>query len=126
METRCVRACQRRVAVTCRVSPQTPDALPTALRAARLARADLATSTVTEMTALAGTMGRHYAAKGGEPQAVADAVFEAVLPRSAGDVLPTSRAGVLVSLADKYVANACADSHCDLVLIFGWDCARSI
>lgn len=34
-------------------------------KAARLARADLATSMVTEMTALAGTMGRHYAEKEG-------------------------------------------------------------
>lgn len=32
-----------------------------AVAAARLARADLASSTVMEMTALAGVMGRHYA-----------------------------------------------------------------
>lgn len=31
--------------------------------AARLAKADLATATVMEMTDLAGTMGRHYAQK---------------------------------------------------------------
>ena len=36
-------------------------AIATAVRAAHLAKADLATSTVMEMTALAGTMGRHYA-----------------------------------------------------------------
>ena len=35
----------------------------TATRAAHLAKADLASSTVMEMTALAGTMGRHYAYK---------------------------------------------------------------
>lgn len=34
-----------------------------AAQAAALCKADLATSTVTEMTALAGTMGRHYAYK---------------------------------------------------------------
>lgn len=37
----------------------------TARAAARLARCDLASSTVMEMTALAGTMGRHYALKVG-------------------------------------------------------------
>ncbi len=35
----------------------------TAQRAARLSKADLATAMVIEMTALAGTMGRHYALK---------------------------------------------------------------
>lgn len=38
-------------------------ALGTAAAAAHLAKADLATATVMEMTALAGTMGRHYAQK---------------------------------------------------------------
>jgi hypothetical protein len=36
-----------------------------AVAATHLAKADLATSTVMEMTALAGTMGRHYALKQG-------------------------------------------------------------
>ena len=49
--------------------------------AARLALADLATATVTEMTALAGVMGRIYALHQGEPPDVAQAVFESVLPR---------------------------------------------
>lgn len=49
--------------------------------AARLALADLATATVTEMTALAGVMGRVYALHQGEPPDVAQAVFESVLPR---------------------------------------------
>ena len=40
-----------------------PAVQATASRAAHLAKADLATSTVMEMTALAGTMGRHYAQK---------------------------------------------------------------
>lgn len=35
----------------------------TAVAAARLAKSDLATSVVMEMTDLAGTMGRHYAYK---------------------------------------------------------------
>lgn len=49
--------------------------------AARLALADLATATVTEMTALAGVMGRIYALHQGEAPEVAQAVFESVLPR---------------------------------------------
>ena len=49
--------------------------------AARLALADLATATVTEMTALAGVMGRIYALRQGEQPEVAQAVFESVLPR---------------------------------------------
>lgn len=32
---------------------------------------------------------------------VAEAIFESVLPRQAGDVLPSSPAGLLVSVADK-------------------------
>lgn len=72
-----------------------------ALEAARLAKADLATSTVMEMTALAGTMGRHYAQKQGLPPAVAEAIFEAALPRQAGDAPPSSPAGIVVAVADR-------------------------
>lgn len=32
---------------------------------------------------------------------VAEAIFESVLPRNAGDVLPSTPAGLLVSVADK-------------------------
>ncbi len=38
---------------------------------------------MTEMTALAGTMGRHYALAEGQPPDVAEAIFESVLPRQA-------------------------------------------
>jgi len=73
----------------------------TASRAAHLSRADLATSMVTEMTELAGTMGQHYALLEGETAEVARAIFESVLPRNAGDLLPESDAGLLVSIVDK-------------------------
>lgn len=72
-----------------------------AARAARICRADLATSMVMEMTELAGVMGKHYAEKQGEDPAVALAVFESVLPRHAGDMVPSSPAGVVVAIADK-------------------------
>lgn len=72
-----------------------------AQQAAHLCKADLATSTVTEMTALAGIMGQHYALMEGQKPEVATAIFEAVLPRNAGDQLPETPAGVLVSISDK-------------------------
>ncbi|CAD7695289.1 unnamed protein product [Ostreobium quekettii] len=91
-------------------------AVPVAKRAAKIARADLATAMVTEMTSLAGTMGRHYALMSGESPDVSQAIFESVLPRNASDILPTSPAGILVSLCDKLdslvglIAAGCAPS----------------
>jgi glycyl-tRNA synthetase len=76
-------------------------AITTASDAARLCRADLAMSVVTEMTELAGIMGRHYALREGQSPEVAQAIFESVLPRFAGDELPSSAAGTLVALSDK-------------------------
>ena len=35
------------------------------------------------------------------PAGVAEAIFESVLPRNAGDLLPQTPAGLLVSVADK-------------------------
>eukprot|EP00798_Chlamydomonas_sp_ICE-L_P032510 gene32510-17216_t len=76
-------------------------ATATAVAAAHLSKADLATSTVMEMTALAGIMGRHYALMQGVDPVVAEAVFESVLPRQAGDILPSSPAGILVAVAER-------------------------
>jgi glycyl-tRNA synthetase len=72
-----------------------------AQRAAELCKADLATKMVVEMTSLQGVMGRIYALHSGESEAVATAIFEHYLPRFAGDILPESRPGLLVSLADR-------------------------
>lgn len=72
-----------------------------ALRAARLAKADLVTGMVTEFTELQGIMGREYALLDGENAAVAQAVDEHYMPRFAGDAQPASTAGRIVSLADK-------------------------
>lgn len=72
-----------------------------AAEAAALCKCDLATSVVTEMTELAGVMGKHYAERQGLPREVSDAVLEAALPRFAGDVLPSSAAGVVVAVADR-------------------------
>jgi len=78
-----------------------PEDVPTVRRAAALCKADLVTQMVIEMTALQGSMGRYYALKSGEPRAVADAIFEAYLPRYAGDAIPATPAGLLVGIADR-------------------------
>ena len=72
-----------------------------ATQAAHLARFDLATSLVAEFTNLAGVMGRHYALRAGVDPAVATAIYEAVLPRTSGDELPASAAGMAVAVADR-------------------------
>ena len=66
-----------------------------ARRAARLAKADLATKMVVEMTSLQGIMGREYALRSGESQAVADAIGEQYQP------VPKSKPGLAVALADR-------------------------
>ena len=70
-------------------------------RAAALAKSDLVTSMVVEMTSLQGIMGETYALKSGESPAVAQAIREHYLPRSAGDANPASLPGLALSLADK-------------------------
>jgi glycyl-tRNA synthetase len=72
-----------------------------AQRAAHVAKADLATQMVVEMTSLQGTMGREYALLGGSTPDVADAIFEHWLPRGADDILPTSPAGTLLAIIDR-------------------------
>ncbi|MDW8350329.1 MAG: glycine--tRNA ligase subunit beta [Anaerolineae bacterium] len=78
--------------------------LQIARKAARLCKADLATSMVVEITALQGVMGREYhrrTADDADKDAVAEAIFEHYLPRFAGDATPRTVAGLVVSLADK-------------------------
>jgi glycyl-tRNA synthetase len=79
----------------------TPQEAAVAGRAAELCKADLATKMVVEMTSLQGSMGRYYALRSGEDEAVAQAIYEHYLPRTAGDQLPASRPGLAVGLADR-------------------------
>ncbi len=72
-----------------------------ALKAARLAKADLTTHMVGEFPELQGIMGREYALADGEDEKTANAVYEHYLPRFTGDALPLSKAGALIALADK-------------------------
>jgi glycyl-tRNA synthetase beta chain len=72
-----------------------------ALRAARLAKSDLITAMVIEFPSLQGVVGRIYAARDGEAPETARAIEEQYAPRGAGDALPQSPAGALLSLAEK-------------------------
>lgn len=70
-------------------------------RAAYLAKADLVSKLVTEFTELQGIMGMEYAKISGENEIVSLAIKEQYLPRYAGDSLPTTTAGAILSIADK-------------------------
>jgi glycyl-tRNA synthetase len=64
-------------------------------RAAYLAKADLMTQMVTEMTSLQGIIGREYALRSGEEQGVAEAIGEQYQP------VPHSKIALVVALADR-------------------------
>jgi glycyl-tRNA synthetase len=70
-------------------------------RAAELVKFDLGSAMVTELSSLAGVMAREYAVRAGETPEVAEALFEAELPRHAHDTLPRSRPGAILALADR-------------------------
>ncbi|HZK32929.1 MAG TPA: glycine--tRNA ligase subunit beta [Tissierellaceae bacterium] len=71
-------------------------------RAAYLSKADLVTKVVTEFTELQGKMGMEYAKISKEKEIVSLAILEQYLPRFAGDKLPTTTAGTVLSMADKF------------------------
>lgn len=75
--------------------------LAIAQQAGSILKADLATNMVVEMTSLQGIMGREYALLSGEPRDVADAIFEHWLPRNADDMLPNTKAGILLAIVDR-------------------------
>lgn len=70
-------------------------------RAGYLSKADLVSNMVNEFTDLQGVMGRAYAKKGGESEAVSSAIYEQYLPRGADDALPASDIGAAVALAER-------------------------
>jgi len=70
-------------------------------RAALLCKADLVTQMVGEFPELQGVMGQKYALTSGEPEVVANAIFEHYLPRGAEDEMPQSLVGQVVGLADR-------------------------
>ncbi len=70
-------------------------------RAGELAKFDLGSEMVAELPSLTGIMAREYARHAGEPDAVAETLFEMELPRHAGDAHPRSRSGAILALADR-------------------------
>ena len=70
-------------------------------RTALLAKADLVTLMVSDFPELQGIMGADYARASGEKPEVCEGILEHYQPRFAGDEIPASLAGRVVSLADK-------------------------
>lgn len=70
-------------------------------RAADICKFDLVSQMVYEFPELQGVMGEDYARKAGEKEQVAKAVFEHYQPRFAGDAVPSTSVGAIVSIADK-------------------------
>jgi len=70
-------------------------------RAAELAKCDLATEMVREFTELQGIVGGLYARAQGEPDEIADAVYDHYRPVGLEDPVPRNLTGCAVALADK-------------------------
>jgi len=81
-----------------RIDPKIGEAVE---RASLLCKADLVTGMVGEFPKLQGVVGREYARLSGEKPEVAEAIYEHYLPGFAGDRLPSSPIGDIVSIADK-------------------------
>jgi glycyl-tRNA synthetase beta chain len=70
-------------------------------RTAELAKCDLATEMVRELTELQGIVGGLYARAQGEPDDVADAIYDHYRPVGLDDPIPRNLIGCAVALADK-------------------------
>ncbi len=79
-----------------------PEAATAVLRAAPLCKHDLVSQMVGEFPELQGVMGAKYLLAEGESRAVALAVQEHYQPRGAGDALPSSAAGAVLALAERF------------------------
>ncbi|MDO5712182.1 MAG: glycine--tRNA ligase subunit beta, partial [Micrococcales bacterium] len=73
----------------------------TLARAGALAKFDLATQMVVEMSSLAGFVAREYALRKGESPQVAAALYEMEQPRTGADAVPASTPGALLAVADR-------------------------
>lgn len=72
-----------------------------AARAGRLSKADLVSGMVGEFDELQGMMGGIYAARRGESETVADALYEQYLPAGPNSPVPGTLCGAILSMADK-------------------------
>jgi glycyl-tRNA synthetase beta chain len=70
-------------------------------RAAMLAKADLTSGVVGEFPKLQGVMGSIYAERCKEAPPVVRAIVEHYMPTASGGELPVTRAGAVISMADK-------------------------
>lgn len=70
-------------------------------RAAYLAKCDLTSELVGEFPELQGIAGTYYARIEGEDEEVAASLAEQYLPKFAGDVLPATKTGTTIALADR-------------------------
>jgi glycyl-tRNA synthetase beta chain len=70
-------------------------------RAAELAKCDLATEMVREFPELQGVVGGLYARAQGEPDDVADAIYDHYRPVGLDDPIPRNLTGCAVAIADK-------------------------
>jgi len=69
--------------------------------ASLMCKCDLVTNLVVEFPELQGIVGREYARERGFDKEVPEAIFEHYLPRYAGDRLPVTETGRVLSIADK-------------------------
>ncbi|MDR2771922.1 MAG: glycine--tRNA ligase subunit beta, partial [Elusimicrobiota bacterium] len=70
-------------------------------KAVYLSKADLVSEMVFEYPQLQGTMGRIYASKLGQKEAIAKAIEEHYLPLSASGTLPAGALGLIIAFADR-------------------------
>ncbi len=78
-----------------------PNTCENVLTTAKYAKADLMSEMVYEFPELQGIMGMYYATYANLDKNIALGINEHYMPRFAGDVLPTTWEGRLVSIADK-------------------------
>ncbi|GGG18500.1 glycine--tRNA ligase beta subunit [Caldovatus sediminis] len=83
------------------IAPQVGADPVLAARAARLAKADLASGMVGEFPELQGVMGRYYALHDGEDARVAEAIAAHYRPLGPNDAVPDEPVAIAVALADK-------------------------
>ncbi len=92
---------QRMVALAAYLAEKLGADTEKAKRGAYLAKADLVSNMVYEFPELQGIMGEYYSVAQGEDKGVAQSIRESYLPRFAGDDLPETLLGSIVSIADK-------------------------
>lgn len=71
------------------------------LKAGSMIKNDLVTGVVFEFPDLQGIMGRYYALHAGFEKDICEAMYEHYLPINAGDALPSTEIGTILSMSDK-------------------------